>query len=145
MREAQCLLCFPLLPVLQFFESEDDAVLLLGVAKSHYICQQRRRRLDSLPEVVLDHEGHEHVGLESHFDRWITIQKQVERAENTLGWLADRFRCFLDLFVCQVAQELDRIKQVGLADSVGPDKARQRTEANINVAQVLESLGPQAE
>jgi hypothetical protein len=59
--------------------------------------------------------------------------------------LADALGCLLNLIVRQVPQELDGVEDVGLADAIRSEEARQRAETNVDIAQVLEALNLEPE
>lgn len=134
-----------LLLVLQLLVHEHQAVLVLRVAQAEGVGQERGRRLDPLAEVVLCLQWDQHVRFHPQRLRDIAVPEQVERAERAFRRLADRFGRLLDLLVGEVTQELDGIEHVRFPHAVRAHEARQGSEEDVDVPQVLEASDADAE
>jgi hypothetical protein len=123
-------------------ESKGGNTILDMEDKSDLITQSRDGSPSLDPKIVLNVPIHDQVRRETHL--WCTVV--AEGSEQRTGikgpalGVSDFPHSLHDLVPAQQVQELDGIEEVRLANTVDSRQAGKRSEANVDVEEILEAL-----
>ena len=111
----------------------------------HCVAQAGCRGIGRSIEVITCQPWHHHIGRQAD-DRWVIAiaAKQLLNARQPPAGATHARRSLDQWHRSQIAEQCDGVEQVGLADTIGSRNASQRPEAQVNAAQVLETVDLQA-